>query len=233
MPRLGVTRTRTQLADIIAVAAARGIEVVPLPVICTPALPFDWPVGLAPETVDWIIFSSAVAVSSFFNRLKDLGITFPESASIAAVGDKTAQVLESFHREVDFVPTESYGQLLFEEMASTILKPGQTALYARASEVNYDPEDLFKQRGIIYFSVTCYETVQQEIPKDVVKEFSDSDYILFTAPSTVRSFHQQFGAPRAKAIAIGNSTSSEMWKLGWSVFSWLPKPDIKLVLEYL
>lgn len=233
MPRLGVTRSKSQLIELSHEAASRGIEVIPLPVIATHTLPFDWPAGILPEQVDWVVFSSAVGVTSFFERLSQLGIALSEMTRIAAVGEKTADELKDRGCRVDHLPAESYGQILFEELAISVVHKGQTVLYPRAVDVNFDPAELFAQRGINYHSLICYETVSQKLNESVVQKLSDKDYILFTAPSTVRSYHEQFGPPTAKAIAIGNSTGSEMWKLGWAGFSWLSKPDINLVLEYI
>lgn len=233
MPRLGVTRSKAQLTELAHEAAHRGIEVIPLPVIATHPAVFDWPAGFRPEQVDWLVFSSAVGVSSFFDRLEALGIRLADSTRIAAVGEKTAEALADRGSRVDHIPSESYGQVLFEELAVSVVRPGQTVLYARAADVNFDPTEIFAQHGINYVAVVCYETVPQKVNAGVIERFSERDYILFTAPSTVRSFHEQFGPPTAKAIAIGNSTGSEMWKLGWAGFSWLSKPDINLVLEYI
>ncbi len=233
MPRLGVTRSRAQLAELAQEAASRGIEVIPLPVIATQTVAFDWPQNVDPKNVNWVVFSSAVGVTSFFERLQQLGIRLADSVQIAAVGDKTGDALKHFGYTAGHISAKPYGHILFEELAVSIVRPGQTVLYARAADVNFDPVELLAQHGIDYHPVVCYETIPQKVSEGVVQEFSDSDYILFTAPSTVRSYHEQFGPPTAKAIAIGNSTSSEMWKLGWAGFSWLSKPDINLVLEYI
>lgn len=233
MPLLGVTRPLSQLKDISQLAAARGIEIVPLPVIATQPLAFDWPTDLAPDKIDWVVFSSAVAVSLFLNRLHDIGVTLTTHTRVAAVGEKTAEAIELFGLSVNFIPSEPYGQALFEELAISIAKSGQVVLYARAEDANFDPAELLADHGVAYHSLICYRTVPRELPKDAVEQFSGNDYILFTAPSTVRSFHDQFGPPRAKAIAIGNSTSTEMWKHGWTGFSFMAKPDINLVLEYV
>lgn len=233
MPRLGITRSKSQLIELTEEAAHRGIEVIPLPVIATRNFPFDWPTDIQPAQVDWIVFSSAVGVASFFDRLTQLGITISEVTHIAAVGEKTAEALKDRGLRVDHLPAESYGQILFEELAVSVVHKGQTVLYARATDVNFDPAELFANHGITYRAIFCYETVPQKLNEGVVQKLSEKDYILFTAPSTVRSYHEQFGPPTAKAIAIGNSTGSEMWKLGWAGFSWLSKPDINLVLEYI
>ena len=233
MPRLGITRSRSQLIELTHEAAGRGIEVIPLPVIATLTIPFDWPSDILPAQVDWIVFSSAVGVSSFFDRLSQLGITLSDMTRIAAVGEKTAEALKDRGCRVDHLPAESYGQILFEELAVSVVCKGQTVVYARAAEVNFDPAELFANQDINYRAIVCYETIPHKLNDGIVQKFSERDYILFTAPSTVRSYHEQFGPPTAKAIAIGNSTGSEMWKLGWAGFSWLSKPDINLVLEYI
>lgn len=233
MPRLGVTRSKAQLTELAQQAAGRGIEVIPLPVIATRNIPFSWPEDLKSDTVDWVVFSSAVGVAAFFGRLRELGIELSPAAKFAAVGDKTAEALRELGYSAAHIPAKPYGHVLFEELAASIVRQGQTVLYARAADVNFDPVELFAQHSIRYHALVCYDTVPQKVSEGLVHEFSESDFILFTAPSTVRSYHEQFGPPTAKAIAIGNSTGSEMWRLGWAGFSWLSKPDINLVLEYI
>ena len=116
MPRLAVTRTSAQLSDLAAHAAARGIELVPLPLISVNALPFDWPESFPIDQVDWIFFTSANGVTTFLHRLDQLGLHLPPSAKIAAVGTKTADVLRMNGITVHFIPSDAYGQLLFEDV---------------------------------------------------------------------------------------------------------------------
>lgn len=233
MPRLAVTRPPEQLVDLARQAAERGVEVVPLPVIATRPFPFLWPEALAPESLQWILFSSANAVEAFFTRIGELALSLPESIQFGAVGDKTADALKARGLTVSFVPSDAYGELLFTEFLDGVVKPGEQVMYARARDINFDPHVLFAEHKIAYHPVICYETVVRLVDPELVSNLAPDDYILFTAPSTVRAFHEQFGKPKARPIAIGRTTGSEMNRYGWAGVRWMNTPVIEQVLEYL
>jgi uroporphyrinogen III methyltransferase / synthase len=233
MPRLAVTRPKEQLADLARQAAAHGIEVVPLPVVATRPFPFLWPEQTPASSLHWVLFSSANAVSAFFNRITELAIVLPETVKFGAIGDRTAEALRARGRTVSFIPTDAYGELLFNEFVDSIVAPGEQVMYARAREVNFDPHALFTEHKIAYHPVICYETISQSVDPELVHGLDTEDYILFTAPSAVRAYHEQFGKPKARSIAIGRTTGSEMNRHGWPVVRWMNKPVIENVLEYL
>ncbi|MBK7141714.1 MAG: uroporphyrinogen-III synthase [bacterium] len=233
MPRLAVTRYPAQLAELAIHAAAKGIEVVPLPLISVQEIPFDWPEGLEISKIDWVFFSSANGVSAFLHRLDELGLRMPPTTRYAVVGSKTADALALNGLKVGFLPSDSYGELLFEEFAGRELRAGQTLLYARAREVNYDPSKLFAGRPVAYYAICCYETIAQPVTADAVARLTENDFILFTAPSTVDSYAQQYGMPVARPIAIGRSTASQMNQYGWFGFITMKHADITTILEYL
>ncbi len=232
MPRLAVTRTSEQLVDLTGRAAGRGIEIVPLPVVVTRPISFEWPRTLNADSVSWVLFSSSNAVHAFFDRLNVLTITLPATVRFGAIGDRTAAALKSSGKSVDFMPSDAYGQLLFDEFLDTQMPKGQI-VYARAREINFDPQELFAKQHVAYCPIICYETVSQPVDPEIVHSLSSDDYILFTAPSAVRAYHEQFGKPTARPIAIGRTTGSEMSHHGWVGVHWMNKPVIEQVLEYL
>ena len=233
MPRLAVTRTSGQLSDLKSRAATRGIEVLPLPLIAIHDIPFDWPHSIPIDKVDWVFFTSANGVTSFLNRLDDLNLRLPYTTRLAVVGTKTAQALEQNGRQVSFIPSDAYGQLLFEEFDDHELRPGQILIYARGREINYDPELLFSERPVTYAGIVCYETIAQPVIESDVRRLTEDDFILFTAPSTVDSYARQYGRPIAKPIAIGRSTAAQMNQYGWFGFITMKSSDIDTILEYL
>lgn len=231
--RLGITRSANQLDTIQTLAASRGIDIVPLPVIEICNLPFEWPAKLSIEKVDWLFFTSSSGVVSFFERLIQLKLKLPSKVQIGAIGNKTSLALQQYGRSANFVPTKSYGKKLFEEFVLTIANGDETVIYARALRVNYDPVTVFRTKHLKYYSVICYKTMEQEIDPELVISLSPNDYILFTAPSTIYAYQRQFGIPVAKPIAIGRATASEMNSLGWSRYTIMGKADIDHVMEHL
>lgn len=231
--RLGITRSASQLNTIQTLAASRGIDIVPLPVIEICNLPFEWPAKLSPEKVDWLFFTSSSGVVSFFEQLIQLKLKLPREVGIGVIGDKTNLSLQQYGRSANFVPTKSYGKELFEEFVQTIANGDETVIYARALLVNYDPVTIFRAKHLKYYSIICYKTMEQKIDPELVTALSPNDYILFTAPSTIMAYQLQFGIPVAKPIAIGHATASEMNSLGWSRYTIMEKADIDLVMEHL
>ncbi|MBI5265618.1 MAG: uroporphyrinogen-III synthase [candidate division Zixibacteria bacterium] len=232
MLRIAVTRPKEQLADLTSRAAGRGIEIVPLPLISVQPVPFAWPNEFDIRSVDWVFFTSAQGASLFFVRIKALGLAFPPHTRFGAVGEKTAALLEKFVGVRPFVPSSSYGQNLFEEFAAQFGQAGQTVVYARAANVNYDPADLFSRNGIKYFPIITYETMIQKTDSSAISALGESDYILFTAPSAVDAYQSSFGLPTARSVAIGQTTAAQMSRYGWERVRVLPSPNLDLILEF-
>ncbi len=230
--RLGITRSAEQLRDLAITAAARGITIVPVPVIDTCWVDFFWPQELA-ATPDWVVVSSAAGVRSFVEGCKALGRTDYLDLRYAAIGEKTAEALRDQKIDPAMISSHAYGEALFEELVARHVIPGQSVLYARGAEINYDPADLLASRQIQYYPVICYETISVKVDQQVVDSFSPHDYVLFTAPSAVRTFHRQFGVPKVRAIAMGNTTGREMAQFGWPDPMFLAQPDISTVLEQI
>jgi uroporphyrinogen-III synthase len=230
--RLGITRSAEQLRDLAVTAATRGITIVPVPVFETRPLAFSWPQELA-ATPDWVVVSSAAGVRSFAEGCQALKRTDYLNFRYAAIGEKTAEALRNLGISPQVVSSRAYGQALFEELVAQHVLPDQSLLYARGEEINYDPADLLASRQIRYYPVICYETFPLEIDQEVVDSFSPDDYVLFTAPSAVRTFHRQFGVPNVRTIAMGTTTGTEMAQFGWPNPLFLTRPDISTVLEQI
>ena len=230
--RLGITRSAEQLRELAITAAARGITIVPVPVIETRPLAFSWPKELAANP-DWVVVSSAAGVRSFVEGCQTLGRTDYLNFKYAAIGDKTAEALRDLNITPAVISSHAYGEALFEELVARYVQSGQSVLYARGAEINYDPADLLASRQIRYFPVICYETISLKVDKETIDSFSPHDFVLFTAPSAVRTFHRQFGVPKVRTIAMGTTTGAEMMQFGWPNPLLLARPDISTVLEQI
>lgn len=230
--RLAVTRKADQLTELSRQGIKKGIEIVPLPVIQTSPIPFSWPDGLAIGSVDWIVVTSSSGARLFMDRLNTLGISISNNTRFASVGPKTAETLTQYVNAVEFQPSRPYGEVLFEEFLESYPNPG-TVVYARGERVNFDPSELMTQHNVEFHSIICYRTLSMTVSSETVQQLDGNDYILFTAPSAVHSYHQQFGRPRARALAIGRTTAGAMNDNGWSSFATIKKANIDQVLEYL
>lgn len=117
---IGVTRAEGQLGEARRLFEAAGASVVDLPALAvTP--PDSWgPLDDALEDwqdFHWIVFSSANGVEAVQQRLGRRGRSLahrPPGVRLAAVGRKTAAVLESLGAAADFVPPDFVADSLIE-----------------------------------------------------------------------------------------------------------------------
>jgi uroporphyrinogen-III synthase len=117
---IGVTRAEQQLGAARQLFEAAGASVVDLPALAvTP--PDSWaPLddALAEwQDFHWILFSSANGVEAVQQRLKRLGGSLahrPAGVRLAAVGRKTAAVLEALGAPADFVPPDFVADSLID-----------------------------------------------------------------------------------------------------------------------
>ncbi|MFC1475252.1 uroporphyrinogen-III synthase [Candidatus Zixiibacteriota bacterium] len=232
MPRLGITRDHSQLTEIIESARSKGIEVIPLPFLKYEFLDYTWPDKFEHKSPDWILFTSANGVKSFFNKMMRLEIEFSKT-KFGVVGDKTRTTLEKYGYQAQVVPVLSYGKSLFEEIAQNHINEHESVIYVRAQKISFDPQTMFEKHSIDYNAIIAYRTIRNELSTDSVSSLLEDDAILFTAPSTVKAYQQQFGQPLAKAIAIGDITATAMNEQNWDNIIIMETPDVNKVLEYI
>lgn len=233
MLRVGVTRNANQLRPLTKRAADRGIEIVALPLLSIHELPFEWPPSPKKEAINWIVFSSPQGVDSFFSGLNRSESHIDNQVKMAAIGGKTAAALSKLGIKTEFMPSQSYGRTLFEEILSGVVQSGETLVYARGKDISFDPADLFRKCDIKYHSVICYKAEPVEIDPKLAESLEDEDTVLFTAPSAVLAYHHQFGSPSARILAIGETTAVEMKKLDWPEHNIMVTADVDAILEYV
>ena len=153
----------------------------------------------------------------------------PPQTKIASIGNKTSNRIKTFGYEINFEATNSYGEIFFNEFAEQIETEPLKIIFLRGEKVNFDPSHLFENHN--FQSIICYRTVEVDVDKSQIDKLTKNDYLLFTAPSAVRSYHRQFGSPISRIYAIGKTTAAEMKKLGWIGVDILKDTDIKNILE--
>ncbi|MEW5925442.1 MAG: uroporphyrinogen-III synthase, partial [Candidatus Zixiibacteriota bacterium] len=189
MTRLAITRKPEQLDNIIQTARMRDVEIIPLPLLDCEYIKFNVDDDVM-NRLNWLFFTSANGVRSFFDRLNELNIPLSDRTKIGAVGKKTTVAIHEYGYDVDFTPSESYGKSLFLEFVTNIAAGNENVMFARAEKIVYDPEYLFNLAGLRYYSIICYKTTENEIPAGNINSLTTSDFILFTAPSAVRSYYK-------------------------------------------
>jgi len=220
-----VTRAAEQQGEARQLLEAAGAQVLDLPALVI-GPPDDWgPLddALADlESFHWIVFSSANGVQAVDQRLQRLGRSLsrrPDGLRLAAVGRKTARVLEELGAAADFVPPQFVADSLIEHFPVSgyglrILLPrvqsgGRTVL-----------AEAFGEAGVRVVEVAAYESrCPETMPESTAQALTARAVAVIafssgkTAQHTAKLLEQHLGAPwlrhldDVKLISIGPQTS--------------------------
>jgi uroporphyrinogen-III synthase len=188
-----ITRALEQTSEAREIFRKNGAEVFDLPSLVI-GPPDDWePLDAALKeitTFDWIIFSSANGVRNVDERMKEIGLSLSEiseNIQIAAVGRKTASLLEDMDVKVSFVPPSFVADSLVEYFPQN-----QKGLKLFIPRVQTGGRSIlshsFKLKGAEVTEVAAYES---SCPKDIPQKTIDAlnsgqiDIIAFTSSKTV------------------------------------------------
>ena len=190
-----ITRALEQTSEAREIFRKNGAEVFDLPSLVI-GPPDDWgPLdGALKEitTFDWIIFSSANGVRNVDDRMKEIGLSLSEiseNIKIAAVGRKTASLLEEMDVKVSFVPPSFVADSLVEYFPQN--QKGLKLFIPRVQTGGRSIlSDSFKLKGAEVTEVAAYES---SCPKDIPQKTIDAlnsgqiDIIAFTSSKTVKN----------------------------------------------
>ncbi len=137
---------------------------------------------------DWLIFTSRHGVEGFFRSLSCAGLDSRAlmNCRMAAVGQKTAEILQEKGIRADFVPEKSGGRALAEGLKK-ILKNTDKVLYVRGREVTVDMK---KELDCVCRIEECIVYVNEEVPVRLSRNLTAYDKIFFTSGSAVRRLIQ-------------------------------------------
>ena len=220
-----VTRAAEQQGEARRLLEAQGARVLDLPALVIGS-PDDWgPLDDALEELDdfhWLVLSSANGVQAVEERLRRSGRSLarrPGNLRIAAVGRKTARVLEELGATADFVPPQFVADSLIEHfpvsgfglrmLLPRVQSGGRTVL-----------ADAFGEAGVRVVEVPAYESrCPETMPEATAMALSagEVDAITFssgkTAIHTAQLLRQRFGSDwqplmaSLKVVSIGPQTS--------------------------
>ena len=220
-----VTRAAEQQGEARRLLEAEGARVLDLPALAI-GPPDHWgPLDDALEELEdfhWLVVSSANGVQAVEQRLQRRGSSLarrPDSLKIAAVGRKTAAVLEDLGAPADFVPPRFVADSLIEHfpvsgfglrMLLPRVQSGGRTLLAEA----------FAEAGVRVVEVAAYESrCPATIPEPTAEALAarSVDAICFssgkTASHSAQLMQQRFGAAWSellegvKLVSIGPQTS--------------------------
>ena len=198
------------------------------------------------ENFDWIIFSSANGVKSVDQRLQLIGKSLsqiPVTVKIAAMGSKTANLLESMNVVPDFIPPKFIADSLIHNFPESV--SGLQILIPRVQTGGRPilAENLSKA-GAKIVEVPAYEskcpTSIPEVTKDALQT-SSADGIVFTsaktASHTAQLLQKYFGdywkelLSEVSLISIGPQTSISCRKYFDRIDKESNKHDLEGVLD--
>ena len=220
-----VTRAANQQGEARTLLEAEGARVLDLPALVI-GPPDDWgPLDDALDELEdfhWLVFSSANGVQAVEQRLQRRGSCLarrPDSLKIAAVGRKTAALLDGLGAPADFVPPRFVADSLIENfpvsgfglrmLLPRVQSGGRTLL-----------ADVFAEAGVRVVEVAAYESrCPETMPEPTAEAIAaeDVDVICFssgkTASHSAQLLLQRFGErwsehiATVKLISIGPQTS--------------------------
>ncbi|BCU81228.1 hypothetical protein JIR001_10110 [Polycladomyces abyssicola] len=211
--RVLVTRARSQSSSLVEKIEALGGEAVEFPVIhLTPPKRQD----LLDQALnrlglyDWVVFTSVNGVKYFFRRLRELklDIRSMSRAKIAAIGPKTAEVLEEKGLRVEVLPDKFQAEALVEHL-KPLVRAGERILLPRADIARKVLAVELEKLGCQVEEVDAYDTVVGNENAEEVANMLENGaihVITFTSSSTVRNFVDAIRSVRENWLSLIQGT---------------------------
>ncbi|MDF1606139.1 uroporphyrinogen-III synthase [Nocardioides sp. YIM 152315] len=203
--------------------------------------------GLVEGRYEWIAFTSANAVKAVREKFEEYGLDARafSGLKIAAVGDKTAQVIADWGLRADLVPSadDPAGQSAAGLLANwpeydELLDPINRVFLPRADIATENLVAGLIDLGWECDDVTAYRTVRAAPPppetRDAIKT-GRFDAVVFTSSSTVRNLVGIAGKPHASTViaVIGPATAKTAEEHGLRVDVLASKPDVEELVDAL
>ena len=238
-----VTRAADQAGEFSRLLAAKGAAVFECPTIKL-IPPESWAELDAQieklPSCDWLIFTSANAVSFFFERIAAKGLDSRAlgGCRICAVGPKSAAALAVFGLKADMVPMDYKAEGLVAEFGRLEMN-GRRVLFPRADKAReLIPQALTAMGALVAAPVAYRNTITDNLPKQVLQALEEQRIhcVTFTSSSTAENLAAMLGENRMLRLlqgvavaAIGPVTAKTCRELGLKVDI---EPE-KYTLEYM
>ena len=190
-----LTRTIEQSKESAAIFSELGADVIVFPTLeIVP--PNNWDkfdeVILSSQRIDFVVFTSAHAVTMFIKRCNELNkqIDF-EKIKVVAVGNKTKSICEENNIKVDIVPKKFSGEGVVEELSKYDLMD-KLVFIPRSAIGREDLPKGLEDLGAKIITVPVYNVSlpSKESIKQNIEQLNSSklDVFIFTSPSTFENF---------------------------------------------
>ncbi len=198
--RILVTRSRQQASQLSLLLASRGAIPVEQPAICIKATNNTHSLDEAIkniETYHWITFTSVNGVDIFFNRLGELRLDSRifKGLTIGAIGPATAEALNNYGLNADYVPPEYTGSSFIKHLGNYDID-GKHFLLPRARAADSEiPEGIASLGGIVC-DIPIYDTLPDMSGLENIKLLLKTGAIqaaTFASSSTVSNIVSALG----------------------------------------
>jgi uroporphyrinogen III methyltransferase/synthase len=234
---VAVTRPRGQSRALAARLTELGADVVPLPLIDI-GEPSSWSAAddavetLAAGGYDWVIFASANAVESFFQRVTAIGHDARAFAAtkIAAVGDRTAHALSHRGLRADLIPARFESSEMVDAMGAGSGK----VLFPRVQDGPPDPITALEVNGWHVDDVPVYSNLPGSPSEAAIQRVSggEVDLITLTSASTARNLKPVVGdIGMTPVVCIGPATAEAARAQGIQVAAVAERHDTDGLIE--
>lgn len=223
--RVVVTRTRAQSSQLVEQLESLGAEVLLFPVISIVPVSPPPPVPAA-RNFDWVIFTSANAVSMFAMVLNEAERTIDSyrTCNICTVGPATAARCRDYGLTVSLTPQRYVADAIAEalEQAEQSLA-GKRILLPRGNLAREDLVQQLRAKGATVVDVVVYRTEQGNptAAEHAALDAFQPDWVLFSSASTAENLNKLLGddrmnmlKSRARFAAIGPSTRTAAEAIG-------------------
>lgn len=210
--RVLVTRTAAQATPLVDALRADGFEVTAVPTIEVIPTPAGDPLDAAVADLGryaWVVVTSPNGAESVLAAVARIGAD-PGAARWAAVGPATADALAAHGVIAGFVPAETDGAGIADELP---IGPGDRVLLARADIADGVLPARLLARGAIVDEAVAYRTVEgpgsSREPLTAAFAAGPFDAVVFTSGSTVRGLLALL-TPQDRRVAL----RSAAWCIG-------------------
>jgi uroporphyrinogen III methyltransferase/synthase len=174
---------------------------------------------------DWVIFTSANGVRTFFEALRELGkdARVFGGMKIAAIGPRTADSLAQSGIRADFVPEVFTGRELARQLIGYTDLRGKKVLLLRSEIASRELVEGLEAGGASVTDVPVY-TAEPHTgnDKDLIEQMQHGrvQWLTFASPSAVRAFFEQIPPEVVQSVesgqvaSVGPVTSKELARLG-------------------
>lgn len=165
------------------------------------------------ESYHWLIFTSQNAVTFFVDKLARAQATVPSTLKIAAVGEKTAALLNQHGLTIHFMPTVYSADVFIQQFK---LPSNERALFVRGSMAKSTIHDgTGADEWTVYETRPCKSYLQ---PLEECLLAHEEPIVIFASPSAVEVYAQSI-VPNVdwryvKFASIGHITTAALEKYG-------------------